>query len=664
MTVESSHSSKDGAANVAVLKTCSTCSKAKVKCVASDLIGGKCQRCHRLDKICEPLLPAPRKRRADGELRRNTRTQVEILEQKVDDIVTLLKSTQGVEASPGTQNTAEQSSTPFSLPLRDSRYSNPASVASSLGTNITASQTSATTSYIRVGCSSLNDMTADQRDHPPPPAYSPAEFSGITLTQADSLLAYFRSIFCPYFPFVVIPQAMSASQLYRCLPFTYLAILAVTSRNAVHSKEFGKLLMKRLAERLFMNGERSMDLLLGVIIYAGWCYQHFWNVPQLTSLLSAATTLACDLGLTRPRKEGPRGRSYLEDAIRETSWGTTGYMSLLKTPRTIEEKRAYLGVYFLCSISSTFFRRFDNWMRVQYSPYVEECRQALETSDVPTDKAAAFMVRLQILVERIHQSPWQSQSLWQGKSESLGADMSTIFLINAFRESLRDLKKALPPELEHNPVILVHYHAAESLVYEAGLFKTLRNTHVNGPDLYRVELLSACLQANKDLFEIFFSIPVNHYFSFSVPFWSNFSAGLIILQMLCSFEHPDWNLEYVHQTYDFGRVIDRCIEKFDLVNEVEDCQGNDVFVRSAARMKKIKEFIGLKRTGTGHEDLKPSHEPSLDFSYTGNNNYLDFIPFVDESWLWDIMEPFDYQFTGMEDLSSTIPNSLTEGPTM
>ena len=62
-------------------------------------------------------------------------------------------------------------------------------------------------------------------------------------------------------------------------------------------------------------------------------YYLFFNVPTLTSLITAAMTLVWDLGLARNLSK-EKSRSLFENAIRETSNLT--YINLLKAPRTLE----------------------------------------------------------------------------------------------------------------------------------------------------------------------------------------------------------------------------------------------------------------------------------------------------------------------------------------
>lgn len=80
----------------------------------------------------------------------------------------------------------------------------------------------------------------------------------------------FRDEMCPYFPFICIPDSVSAQDLRRDKPFLYLAVLAISTRKSLHQQELGKVIIRQLAERMLINGERSMDLLLGILTYAAW----------------------------------------------------------------------------------------------------------------------------------------------------------------------------------------------------------------------------------------------------------------------------------------------------------------------------------------------------------------------------------------------------------
>jgi hypothetical protein len=91
-----------------------------------------------------------------------------------------------------------------------------------------------------------------------------------TPDQANVLLNKFRDQKAPFFPFVVVPSSLSAQDLQRDRPFLLKSILAVTSPIPEHPLVLGKWLIRQLTERMAINGERNLDLLLGVLTYTGW----------------------------------------------------------------------------------------------------------------------------------------------------------------------------------------------------------------------------------------------------------------------------------------------------------------------------------------------------------------------------------------------------------
>ncbi len=174
--------------------------------------------------------------------------------------------------------------------------------------------------------------------------------AGDTATQAvetdEELLAKFRTHMQPMCPFVVLPPApsstsgatpISAAQLAAERPFLFLAIKTVAS---VHNYRSMQGLMYRVvghvAEYMLLRAERSLDLLQGLVTVLSWYHNHCLMHAQLNNLLLLATSLLCDLGLNRPPRLAER----------------TDLMVLNPNPprpRTHEERRALLGVWYLRS---------------------------------------------------------------------------------------------------------------------------------------------------------------------------------------------------------------------------------------------------------------------------------------------------------------------------
>jgi hypothetical protein len=205
---------------------------------------------------------------------RVTKSKVDKLEEKLDGLVTLLISTQdnvskrdlplssAVTASSSTPESSAQKSV---LPSMD-----PERLGLGYGQglhHIPRDQT-APSLYSNTEpshCASLLPMFKLSDG----PAIHQPSFAEDSMVEANSFLNTFRNEMSPFFPFITLPPLITAQELRQQRPFLFLCIKAVTSRNTNQQLELGKTIMKQLAERMFVNGERNLDLLLGVLTYVG-----------------------------------------------------------------------------------------------------------------------------------------------------------------------------------------------------------------------------------------------------------------------------------------------------------------------------------------------------------------------------------------------------------
>lgn len=88
--------------------------------------------------------------------------------------------------------------------------------------------------------------------------------------EAEQSLRLFQTK-APSFPFVVVPPDVSLTSLRREKPFLLLAILACALqgqkklRNAIELE-----IRESLSQKVVVNGEKSMDLLQGLLVYLCW----------------------------------------------------------------------------------------------------------------------------------------------------------------------------------------------------------------------------------------------------------------------------------------------------------------------------------------------------------------------------------------------------------
>ena len=169
--------------------------------------------------------------------------------------------------------------------------------------------------------------------------------AGETVTDAvesdETLLNKFRKEVHPLLPIVVLPTyngaPATAAQLSVDRPFFFLAIKTVASVDNYRSMQ-GLMyqLINHVADYMLLRAERSLDLLYGLLTILSWYHHHCMMHAQLGNLLHLATSLACDLNLTRPPRIAER----------------TDLMVLnpnIPSPRTNDERRVLLGLWYLRS---------------------------------------------------------------------------------------------------------------------------------------------------------------------------------------------------------------------------------------------------------------------------------------------------------------------------
>lgn len=92
----------------------------------------------------------------------------------------------------------------------------------------------------------------------------------ITLEKAENSLRYFRTT-AANSPFVIIPPDTSLDYLRRQKPFLLLTILAMAAIDNIRLQNLlDQEIRDTLGRRVFSSGERSLDLLQGILIYLTW----------------------------------------------------------------------------------------------------------------------------------------------------------------------------------------------------------------------------------------------------------------------------------------------------------------------------------------------------------------------------------------------------------
>ena len=176
------------------------------------------------------------------------------LEEKLDSLVSLLKTTQQpAEENPPNLTLGrrlEPSSTvwPSTVPITPPSYSTTPVLAE------------------KVQQISRSDML---------PVVLDSSQSRLSPDDPDVLLAFFRDEMSGQFPFVIIPSSTTAAEFRRTKPFLFKAVIAVAYvHDFAGQGEMCQGLVDYLSTNLLLEGEMSLDLFQGLLVFIAW---YVWN---------------------------------------------------------------------------------------------------------------------------------------------------------------------------------------------------------------------------------------------------------------------------------------------------------------------------------------------------------------------------------------------------
>lgn len=263
-------------------QACAGCSKAKCRCISRGP-GTSCERCHRLSRDCHSSAPV-RKRIARRPANKTAR-----LEEKLDDLVTLLKA----------QATGNPSRSQHSQdgPTSDHHSTNAERQPStSISGHAVHSQHNGAILYI-------SDTAVERGVSPRIPQVAsladPCHPSELSTAQAEECLSTFRAHHLQALPFfhiapevtyvrhlithrvdfVVCHQEIkrtqglmlySPAQLQSRRPFLWRVLRTICCKSIVERGNLDNSIREILAQRILVDGDRSLDLLLGLIAYLAW----------------------------------------------------------------------------------------------------------------------------------------------------------------------------------------------------------------------------------------------------------------------------------------------------------------------------------------------------------------------------------------------------------
>ncbi|OQV08214.1 Fungal specific transcription factor domain-containing protein [Cladophialophora immunda] len=437
--------------------------------------------------------------------------------------------------------------------------------------------------------------------------------------EAEMILETFRTQIQPLFPFVVIPPSMSYLVLKQKKPFLVLAILMVGCRHdQARQIALAKGLREIISHNILIKGEQSLDLLQSLLVYVNWYHLHLQLGSQLCNLIHLIMAMMIELGLNKEvYSKNLRPGLF----ARSGYFGETGSVPLAtammnrvtplrsSTARTLEERRTFLGCFFLTSIISMCKRDVEP---IRYSRYADECCRAIsEAAEYPTDVYVVHLARLHGMAGRI--SCIRTQEDWHVNPVSTSAPIGAC--VKSLESELLQLRNSFPQLSHQNIVLLMHYYLMEIFLYEAALNDNMEPLRYGTYPFARLGMLCACLNSTKLCFDTISSFPLSELFDLPHTIWTILGHAIVVLSKLSLLRAAGWDPEYVRSVLDVSECMDVLVRRLDKAKALTGTPSEQVGQDLATR--DVPQFFlmlpsKLQMVKAAHEARWPAQTNSTD----------------------------------------------------
>ncbi|KAF7940983.1 hypothetical protein EAE99_000620 [Botrytis elliptica] len=536
-------------------RSCEACRTSKGRCLPSKDDPTRCAKCSKSRKKCVFLETKPRPKKM-----RSSRVRVAEMEQKLDGILNILAAKSQADSQPNSIPTPESPQENMPLDLSEMfELSFPLLPLENTSTKPFQHMSLSTPPNLSYG--GLNDVISR---------------CIISTKQAEEALKEFASR-ASAFPFVLLPLQASLESLRHERPILLLGILASTSQNNIPLQHLLESeLRETISSRTIMHGEKSIDLLQGILLYLAWYHYHYnpakENLFQLTQM---ANTMVMDLGLHRP-KFGEVQTSYSS---------TLGFECPKKfTSAQIEEKRTLIGCFCLTSSICRSLRKPNS---LKYHDYIEQCCQVLsEVSVTETDRLLPFFTRIHRLGEEVNDA-----FDYSNHGELAKLDYVRIKMFNrTLSQQFQDIQRYFPAEAWSNHILRISYAHLRIYVAEISLnaissdSHQFTNTSSNRASWYhsssRTEMLIRCLQAAKDYLDMVLSLTPLEFCCLTAPNYIELFYALLVLGKFTEgCDSPSLDGDQVRQAANLRYYLDSIDEKMEnlLVYNNGQAQRNSIW---------------------------------------------------------------------------------------
>jgi hypothetical protein len=198
--------------------------------------------------------------------------------------------------------------------------------------------------------------------------------------------------------------------------------------------------------------------------------------------------------------------------------------------------------------------------------------------------------------------------------------------------------------MDTTDAVLLTYQSIEVLLYKVGLSKSLALDVFQNRDFNRIESLYACQQALKQFFDIYLAVDVSRYHCWSVPMSTLLTWNLGVLQLLSTFEHPDWSPEWARENLSFTGVLDLLYKRYSTAKGILGFDshtelGEDIFTKTAKKICWMKSFF--EGRSSGPSVIAESAGPEIT-EITDLPQAAEFVDLLDDEWMQELLGSWEY----------------------
>ncbi|KAL5092623.1 hypothetical protein Trisim1_001177 [Trichoderma cf. simile WF8] len=563
-------------------KACTTCAKAKARCIPGPERSSKCERCQRLNKECVSQRPAPPRAKKAPK-----RSRVAELEKRLDEL-----SSQFVDGVVAVNPRPKQPS---------SSSTGPESVSTSTSTNgqsLTERPHGQRPQQRRQKTKCDSIVTFEYLF--PSPRSESAEASGWSseagsndyvkvdrlwpdAAEAEALLLQFHDTHAPLAPFVVVPKHLTAAELRRQRPFLWSVVMMVSCFvDGPRQHRLGKEVMTELGRLMVMEGSKRLETLQGLLLIIGW-HNFALRSAQLTNLLFLARSMSvntantgCLCGATGPTSK---------DEIR---WGE------------LEYARAYVGTYYVNAIVFNTNKKADAFINT--SQLDNFCNMLTSPGEYPSDIYLAKLVKIQMLSQSI------SMAMTFDPTQPQPMQLPLTMVIQTFQEQIDAYRASLPPHLVDNGTIQCHMAISEILLADMSISDS-HCSSVGLPLEDRIQLLWSCLRALRRFYTAHAAVKCcdlsdKEQRNFLGLNASDLAYAIITGIKMLIIRLPGWDPRYIVSELGIREMLDREVEVVGAVvarRESDRWMEEDPLDRMYKLLKYGRDLVDLQLQKLGME---------------------------------------------------------------